>query len=59
MPLLDNEEVELENFLWKATGELRWRRPKGGTDNDLILEILWERVTGERHWQPIPTLLED
>ena len=58
MPL-DLEGAELEGVLWKPTGELRWRRPKGCSDNELVLEILWERATGERQWRPVPTLLED
>lgn len=58
MPL-DLEGAELEGMLWKATGEIRWYRPRGGSDSDIRLEQLWERVTGERDWRPVPTILED
>ena len=56
---LDLEGTELEGMFWRPCGELRWHRPKGGTDNDIRLELLWERVTGERQWRLIPTILED
>ena len=56
---IDLEGAELESFLWKPTGELRWHRPKHGHDTDMKLEILWERATGERQWRPVPTFLED
>lgn len=56
---IDIESVELEGFLWSATGELRWYRPKGGSDNDIRLEVLWERATGERQWRPVQTMMED
>lgn len=56
---LDVEGAQLEAMLWKPTGQIRWRRPKGCTDNECVLEQLYERVTGERDWQPVPTLLED
>lgn len=56
---IDLEAVALEAMMWRLTGELRWRRPKGGNDNDLRLEQLWERVTGEREWRVVPTLLEN
>ncbi len=58
MPL-DLEGTELEQMLWKATGQIRWRRPKGCNDSERVLEQLWERVTGERSWHPVQTLLED
>lgn len=58
MPI-DLNAVEIEAMYWKPTGEMRWRRPKGCDDNERILELLWERVTGERSWRSVPTLLED
>lgn len=58
MPL-DMGQIEIEAMMWKPTGELRWRRPKGCDDNEKVLEQLFERVTGERRWQTIPTLLDD
>lgn len=58
MPI-DMEGANLEDMLWKPTGEMRWYRPIGGTDNDIHLEVLWERATGERAWRPVPTILED
>lgn len=58
MPL-DLEGAELEGMLWKPTGEMRWHRPKGGNDTDIVLEVLWERATGEREWRLVPTILED
>lgn len=56
---IDLEGAELEGMMWKATGQIRWHRPKGGTDNDTQLEMLWERVTGEREWRVVPTILDD
>lgn len=56
---IDVEGAELEGMLWKPTGELRWHRPKNGHDTDIVLEILWERATGERQWRPVQTVLED
>ena len=58
MPI-DIEAADLEMMMWKPTGEMRYYRPRGGNDNDLRLELLWERVTGERNWRPVPTILED
>ena len=58
MPI-DIEDIEIEQMLWKPTGELRWFRPPGGNDNDLQLQQLWERVTGERAWRLVPTVLAD
>lgn len=59
MSELDLEAIRLEALQWSATSELRWRRPKRGHDHELILEQLYERVTGERSWRPVPKLLED
>ena len=56
---IDIEEVRREEKLWHTTMQLRWRRPKRATDQDIILEQLWERATGERQWRTVPTLLED
>lgn len=58
MPL-DLEAGELEGMMWKPTGEMRYFRPRGCNDNDIRLEVLWERATGERTWRPVPTILED
>jgi hypothetical protein len=58
MPL-DLEANDLEQMMWKPTTELRYFRPKGGDDTDIRLEALWERVTGERRWVPVKTVLED
>jgi len=58
MPI-DLEAADLEGMMWKPTGELRWYRPRRGGDNDLQLEVLWERVTGERDWRPVQTIMED
>ncbi len=55
----DLDAVELEEMYWRAGGELRWYRPAGGSDDDLQLEQLWERVTGERQWRVVQTILED
>lgn len=44
---------------WKPTGELRWRRPAHGDDNDLVLQQLWQRFTGEREWRNVPCFFED
>lgn len=56
---IDRDALELQQLMWKPTGELRWRRPQGATDTEKILEQLHERITGERAWHPVPTLLED
>ena len=60
MPLLGLDQMEFENSVyWHPTMQLRWCRPKGGSDNDIRLEQLWERISGERHWRPLHTVLED
>ena len=56
---VDVESAEFEALHWKPTGQLRWFRPKGCSDNEKELQILWERVTGEREWQKVGTCLED
>ena len=53
-----------ENHPHIATGNMRWRRPKSGSDNDLILEQEWSMSQdgGNVHdvyWAPVPTVLED
>jgi hypothetical protein len=57
-PPIDIEGAKLEDLMWKPTGELRWFRPWNGNDNDFELQVLWERVTGERQWRPVPKALE-
>ena len=57
MPI-DIQGAELEAALWRATSELRWFRPYRAFDHEARLEQLWERVTGEREWRPVPTCLE-
>lgn len=56
---LDLEGARLEAMMWRPIGELRWRRPRGCDDNDLLLELLWERVSGEREWRAVPVMMED
>jgi len=56
---IDVEAVEIEGMLWKPTGELRWFRSAGRDDTEKVLQQLYERVTGERTWRVVPTLLED
>jgi hypothetical protein len=58
MPI-DIEDIKLEELYWSCTSRLRWFRPPGGSDNDLQLQQLWERVTGERAWRIVPTCLAD
>lgn len=58
MPI-NAEAAKIEEALWQCVGQLRWRRPKGHDDSEMVLEQLWERVTGERAWHRVPTLLED
>jgi hypothetical protein len=52
---IDLESVRLEGAMWTATPQLRWFRPPGGNDNDIRLEQLYERITGERSWRLVPT----
>lgn len=58
MPI-DLEAMELEEAMWQATPRLRWYRPPHGNDNDIVLQQMYERVTGERDWRPIQTILAD
>ena len=54
------EEAEFENqFFWSPTMQLRWYRPPRGDDTQIQLEQLFERVTGERQWRPVQTILAD
>lgn len=57
-PKVDFEAIEQESWMWVCTNQLRWFRPHGGDDNDLRLEQLWERTTGERTWRVVNTMLE-
>ena len=57
--MADMDAIKLEALMWRATGQLRWRRPKHGNDDDKVLEVLWERATGEREWRAVGTFLED
>lgn len=62
MPLTidDIDESEFENSVyWHPTMQLRFYRPKGGNDTDIRLEQLWERITGERTWRLVQTILAD
>lgn len=58
MPL-DLEAVELEEAMWQATPRLRWYRPPRANDHDIELQQMYERVTGERRWRPVQTILAD
>ncbi len=58
MPI-DIEAIRLENIQWNATPQLRWFRPPSGTYTDIVLQQLWERVTGERQWRTVETCLAD
>lgn len=56
---IDVDSAEFENAVyWHPTMQLRWYRPAGRDDNDIRLEQLWERITGERSWRPVQTILE-
>lgn len=56
---IDMDAVKREELLWQPTARLRWYRPKHGSDNDIRLEQMYERVTGECAWRPVQILLED
>lgn len=58
MPI-DLDAIEIEEAMWMATPRLRWWRPPGGNDCDVVLQQMYERVTGERNWRVIPTVLAD
>jgi hypothetical protein len=58
-PDIDMDAFLFESWAWKPTPQLRWHRPKGGGDADIALEQMWERITGECHWRPVQTILED
>jgi hypothetical protein len=51
---VDLEGAEIEAMMWKPTGELRWFNDEPGSGAQL--QQLWERVTGERQWRPVPTV---
>lgn len=56
---MDGDALGLEVMYWKSTGEIRWFRPPRADDSQLVLQQLWERVTGERDWRNVPTCLSD
>jgi len=56
---IDVEEAKEEEWKWRPTPRLRWYRPARGNDNDIRLEQMWERMTGECAWRPVETILED
>ena len=59
-PAIDFDALNREEeWLWKPTPRLRWHRPKGGNDNDIVLEQMYERITGECLWRPVQTILEN
>jgi len=61
MPLSREDvlKIEMEQRFWQATPQLRWFRPPKGDDCGLQLQQLWERITGEREWRPVPTCFAD
>lgn len=58
MPI-DPEGAKIEEAMWQCLPQLRWYRPRGATDDEKLLQQLWERITGERHWRTVPYMLED
>ena len=56
---VDLEAMRMEEMMWLPLGGLRWRRPSGASDDEKILEQLYERHTGERVWREVKTYLED
>lgn len=56
----DGEEPgAASDVYWRPTMQLRWFRPPHAIDSEMHLEQLFERVTGERMWRPVPTVLAD
>lgn len=56
---LDVDAMHLEETQWIATPQMRWYRPPRGMDTDIVLQQLWERVTGERSWRVVETCWAD
>ena len=56
---INTDALEIEALYWRPTGEMRWFRPPGASDHEKELQVLWERVTGERAWRTVPTCLAD
>lgn len=47
--------------IWIETALLRWYRPPGGNDNEVVLEQQWVRINGpdQSEWRPVPLVLAD
>lgn len=60
---LDGGPTELPDcgVVWKRTGKLRWVRPHGSNDTDLVLQEEWYATepTFKREWKDIPVVLSD
>lgn len=59
MKMTDADKAVVDRMRWTPTGRLRKLLPKGGTDADARLEQLYESVTGELEWRPVPTVVEE
>ena len=44
---------------WQPTLQLRWFRPQGGTDTDMVLQQAWASLFGKIEWRELPTVLAD
>ncbi len=55
--IADGDRPAVRRTSWVPSTGLRWFRPVGGTDNDLRLQQLFERRTGEQEWIDVPTVL--
>jgi hypothetical protein len=56
-PKIDMDALERGSWMWRPAPRLRWYRPKGGSDNDMRLEQMWERISGEQSWRTVQTIL--
>lgn len=45
--------------MWEPTMRFRRYRPRGGNDPDIVLQQLFQRITGEREWRDVPLVMED
>lgn len=55
-----NDPVELMRRGWRPTARIRWFRPPRASDNELVLQQLWEYSgAGEPVWVPVETHLAD
>lgn len=57
--IIASEGVPPFSNYWVVTNGLRWYRPPHGSDNDLVLQQLWQCSNGMQEWRDVPSEFAD